>query len=91
MLDQLGLDRDWTTAALAPPFGRGLNLEIAADALTPILDAPAAAGWPLCMAPDTKAYRIGARRVTLRQFLVQDPVGYLLRFSQELGETPDAP
>ena len=87
MLDQLGLDRDWTTAALAPPFGRGLNLEIAGRTI----DAPAAAGWPLCMAPDTKAYRIGARRVTLRQFLVQDPVGYLLRFSQELGETPDAP
>jgi hypothetical protein len=84
MLDQLGLDRDWTTAALAPPFGRGLNLEIAAN-------APAAAGWPLCMAPDTKAYRIGARRVTVRQFLVQDPVGYLLRFSQELVEPPDAP
>jgi catechol 2,3-dioxygenase-like lactoylglutathione lyase family enzyme len=90
MLDQLGLDRDWTTAALAPPFGRGINLEITVAAVAPILDALAAAAWPLFLAPEVKAYRVGTKRITVRQFLVQDPDGYLLRFSQALEEGPDA-
>jgi len=90
MLDQLGVDRDWVTAPLAPPFGRGINLEIAVGDLAPILGALAAARWPLFLAPEVKAYRVGATRITVRQFLVQDPDGYLLRFSQTLEATPDA-
>jgi catechol 2,3-dioxygenase-like lactoylglutathione lyase family enzyme len=90
MLDQLGVDRDWTTAALAPPFGRGVNLEIAVDAVAPILDALATAGWPLFLAPETRSYRVGANSITVRQFLVQDLDGYLLRFSQALEDFPDA-
>ena len=42
------------------------------------------------MAPEVKTYRTGGSSVTVRQFLVQDPDGYLLRFSQALEETPDA-
>ena len=85
MLDQLGIDRDWITAEMAPPFGRGINLEITVEDLAPILDALAAAGWPLFLAPERKTYRVGADAVTVRQFLVQDPDGYLLRFAQEIG------
>jgi len=87
MLDQLGVDRDWITAPLAPPFGRGINLEIAVAALDPILAALADAGHALFLPPEVKAYRVGATRITVRQFLVQDPDGYLLRFSERL---PDA-
>lgn len=87
MLDRLGAGRDWVTAPLDPPFGRGINLEIAVDAVAPILDALAAAGWPLFLAPETKTYRVAAGSVTVRQFLVQDPDGYLLRFQERL---PDA-
>lgn len=85
MLDQLGVDRDWTTAPLARPFGRGMNLEMSVDDLAPILEALAAACWPLFMAPETKTYRVGGGAATVRQFLVQDPDGYLLRFSQRIG------
>jgi len=90
MLDQLGVDRDWVTAELAPPFGRGINLEIAVDDIGPLLAALAAAGWPLFLPPEVKAYRVGTTHITVRQFLVQDPDGYLLRFSQALEDTPDA-
>ncbi|MDO9707774.1 bleomycin resistance protein [Paracraurococcus lichenis] len=89
MLDQLGTDRDWVTAPLEPPLGRGINLEIAVTDIAPILAALAEAGWPLFLGPETKAYRVGDSSVTVRQFLVQDPDGYLLRFSQAL-EGPDA-
>jgi len=105
MLDQLGTDRDWVTAPLEPPLGRGINLEIAVANLAPIrhwrrptcphprgtgrgrlaaLSRPTA-GWPLFLGPEEKRYRVGAGSVTVRQFLVQDPDGYLLRFSRRIG------
>lgn len=84
MLDQLGVGRDWVTAPLERPLGRGINLEIAVEDVAPILAALAAAGWPLFLAPEEKTYRVGDGAVTVRQFLVQDPDGYLLRFSQRL-------
>ena len=85
MLDQLGTGRDWVTGPLEAPLGRGINLEIAVEDVAPILDALAAAGWPLFMAPEEKAYRVGDGTVTVRQFLVQDPDGYLLRFSARVA------
>lgn len=87
MLDQLGTGRDWVTGPLESPLGRGINLEIAVADLAPILATLAAAGWPLFLAPEEKSYRVGESRVTVRQVLVQDPDGYLLRFSERL---PDA-
>ncbi|MCO6418239.1 VOC family protein [Siccirubricoccus sp. KC 17139] len=86
MLDELPKDRPhrWEVAPTTPPFGRHVNFEMAVDALDPILAALAAAGWPLFMPPETKSYRVGDGAVTVRQFLVQDPDGYLLRFSEAL-------
>lgn len=77
--------RRWITGALERPFGRGLNLQIGVDALTPILDALRAASWPLFLEPEEVWYRAGARETGVRQFLVQDPDGYLVRFQQSLG------
>ena len=86
MLDQLGTGRDWVTAPLEQPLGRGINLEIAVEDIAPILAALAAAGWPLFLDPEDKTYRVGDVSVTVRQFLVQDPDGYLLRFSERIGD-----
>jgi catechol 2,3-dioxygenase-like lactoylglutathione lyase family enzyme len=85
MLDQLGTDRDWVTAPLEPPLGRGINLEITVEDIAPVLAALASAAWPLFLRPETKTYRVGEGSVTVRQFLVQDPDGYLLRFSERVG------
>ena len=87
MLDELPRDRPqrWEVAPTERPFGRHVNFEIAVDSLDAVLDALAAGGWPLFMALETNTYRVGDGSVTVRQFLVQDPDGYLLRFSQELA------
>jgi catechol 2,3-dioxygenase-like lactoylglutathione lyase family enzyme len=85
MLDRLGSTRDWVAAPLERPFGRGMNLEIALAALQPLLNACAAAGWPLFLPPEEKSYRVGAAAVRVRQFIVQDPDGYLVRFSERLA------
>ncbi|WP_376094808.1 bleomycin resistance protein [Roseomonas sp. CCTCC AB2023176] len=87
MLDQLPGDRPqrWEVAPTERPFGRHVNFEIAVLSLDPILDALAEAGWSLFMPPETKTYRVGDVAVSVRQFLVQDPDGYLLRFSEALA------
>lgn len=85
MLDRLGATRDWLAAPLEPPFGRGMNLEIAVAAVQRLLDACAAAAWPLFLPPEEKSYRVGAAAVRVRQFIVQDPDGYLVRFSERIA------
>ena len=77
--------RHWVTAPLETPLGRGLHFQIEVAALAPILDALAAQAWPLWLAPEEKWYRVGKVEHGQRQFLVQDPDGYLLRFCTGIG------
>jgi catechol 2,3-dioxygenase-like lactoylglutathione lyase family enzyme len=88
MLDERGQTRDWETGPMAIPFGRGINLQIAIPAVEPVLAALNQAGWPLYLALEEKWYRTGTIETGVRQFLVQDPDGYLLRFSAWIGERP---
>ncbi len=85
MLDQRGMGREWIAAALEKPFGRGMNLEIAVESVAPLLEALCAAGWPLFLAPEEKRYRVGETELGVRQFIVQDPDGYLVRFSERIA------
>lgn len=80
--------RRWVTAPLERPFGRGINLQITVEDVSPILASLDAAGWPLFLKPEEVWYRAGTRETGVRQFLVQDPDGYLVRFSQALGLRP---
>jgi catechol 2,3-dioxygenase-like lactoylglutathione lyase family enzyme len=80
--------RRWITGPLDQPFGRGMNLQFSVDDVTPILTALEDKGWPLYLKPEIKWYRVGGEETGVRQFLVQDPDGYLLRFSQPLGLHP---
>jgi catechol 2,3-dioxygenase-like lactoylglutathione lyase family enzyme len=86
MLEERGRGRNWITAPLEAPLGRGINFQISVRSIQPILEALAGAGWPLFMAPEQKRYRVGAVEIEVNQFLVQDPDGYLIRFSALLGE-----
>ncbi len=82
---------NWETGRLERPFGRGINFEIKVPAITPIVERLAAIGWTLFRAPHDAWYRIGATETGNRQFLVQDPDGYLVRFSEDLGRRPIPP
>jgi catechol 2,3-dioxygenase-like lactoylglutathione lyase family enzyme len=88
MLDEIGKTRDWLTGPLERPLGRGINLQIRVPAVEPILAALARAGWPLFMEAEQKWYRTGDVETGVHQFLVQDPDGYLIRFSAYIGERP---
>ena len=84
MLDQIGTGRTWATASLKKPLGRGLNIQLQVSAIAPLLDRLAKAGIRLFVTPETRTYRTGNTETTQRQFCVQDPDGYLLRFCETL-------
>ena len=58
--------------------------------VAPLLSALKAADWPLFRDVHDAWYRAGNDEGGNRQFLVQDPDGYLLRFAQDLGRRPCA-
>lgn len=88
MLDQINQGRTWETGSLEPPLGRGINFEVQVEKLDTILRRIKNAGWPIFVEPEEKWYRAGDIEIGVRQFLVQDPDGYLLRLQQEIGERP---
>lgn len=80
------INGNWQTGPLERPFGRGVNFQIATDDLTPIRDALDKNAWPHFEETSESWYRIGETEETgSRELLVQDPDGYLIRFSQSLG------
>jgi len=77
--------RTWVTAPLERPYGRGMNLQIwtqDADALYERVQAHQAV---IFLPMEEKWYRRHDVFVGNRQFIVQDPDGYMLRFAQDLG------
>ena len=85
MLEEAGRGRNWVTADLLRPLGRGVNFQVRVDDVEPLLTALRGAGWPLFMEPEDKAYSVEGVDVVVRQFLVTDPDGYLLRFQAPTG------
>lgn len=86
MLEQYGAGRNWLAGDLERPFGRGINLQMSVLDLGPILSRLAVAAWPLFMRPETKWYRVSrSDEAGVRQFVVADPDGYLVRFQSSVG------
>lgn len=88
MLDQIDQGRTWATGPLERPLGRGINLEVQTEELDSAWHRMAEAGWPIFVEPEEKWYRAGDIEIGVRQFLIQDPDGYLVRLQQEIGERP---
>jgi catechol 2,3-dioxygenase-like lactoylglutathione lyase family enzyme len=84
ILEEAG-DRSFTVGAMERPFGRGVNLQIETRDLGGLLDTLAKAEWTLYRQPEERWYEVGTRHIGQRQFLVQDPDGYLVRFAQSLS------
>ena len=78
--------RHWITGSLDKPMGRGINFQIEVDDMDGTLDRLRKAGWPLFMEPEERWYRLADGETGQRQFLVQDPDGYLLRLVHEIGK-----
>jgi uncharacterized glyoxalase superfamily protein PhnB len=88
MLDEIvpGSPRSWTAAPLEAPFGRGMNLQIETDAVDILYKTVQKSGAKIFLPMEEKWYRADNVELGNRQFIVQDPDGYFLRFFQNLGE-----
>jgi catechol 2,3-dioxygenase-like lactoylglutathione lyase family enzyme len=82
MLEQAG--DGWETGALAYPLGRGVNFSMEVDNVD-ALHAALPTGTPLFRPIAENWYAEGDQEHGQREFLIQDPDGYLLRFTQSLG------
>jgi catechol 2,3-dioxygenase-like lactoylglutathione lyase family enzyme len=92
MLEQVDPNAgQWLTAPLHPPFGRGINLQIDVQAVAPIMQRLGEAGVELFRACKDTWYRAGLVEAGQREFIVQDPDGYLVRLVERLGERPVSP
>ena len=92
MLDEIrtvsttGTDRTWLPASLELPFGRGINLHMNTDKVDELYEKVQAANAIIFLPIEDKWYRANDVYLGNRQFIVQDPDGYLLRFAEDLGE-----
>ncbi len=82
MVEQInGNSRKWVTGKLEHPFGRGVNFQWTVNEIDEFYQhilktAPNSIFLPF----ETKAYQCGNEVINQRQFIVQDPDGYLFRF-----------
>ncbi len=80
--------RNWVAGPLEPPFGRGMNLEVACADAASLRDRAVAAGHVLFLPLEERWYRRDDVEIGVRQFIVPDPDGYLLRLSEDIGTRP---
>ena len=87
MIEGLGKNRSWIAASLERPFGRGMHLQVAVENVESLYQHFKKAEYPIFFPLEEKWYRVKDRKVGHKQFLVQDPDGYLLRFFEKIGES----
>ena len=85
MIEQIH-QHTWITGSFDTPFGRGVNFQIELSDISSVYRRLKAAHVELFREMYDTWYDIGDKLSGQREFLVQDPDGYLLRFSQYLGE-----
>jgi catechol 2,3-dioxygenase-like lactoylglutathione lyase family enzyme len=85
MIEQIGVGRNWITGNLEKPYGRGINFQIETDSIDELYTAVQKNSVPIFMPIEEKWYKRPEFFVGNKQFIVQDPDGYPLRFYQDLG------
>lgn len=86
MLQELATENKWETGKLEYPFGRGINFQLEVDDVEVIYSSLKDNGYPIMVEMEENWYRQDNSLLGSKEFLVQDPDGYLFRFSQDLGK-----
>lgn len=82
--NQLMLEQEnghWSTGPLEHPYGRGINFEMTVSDVGGLYQRVLDAGIVPFRELSVSRYETGTEVLTQKQFLVQDPDGYLLRFT----------
>ncbi|HRD78915.1 MAG TPA: VOC family protein [Hyphomicrobiaceae bacterium] len=78
----------WDTGPMERPFGRGINFQIRLTDYDATLARVRAAAIAIHFGPEERWYRRGDEEVGVKQFLVLDPDGYIVRLQQIIGRRP---
>lgn len=85
MLQQIDTENNkWETGRLEYPLGRGINFQIDVTNIDEIYNRLKKASYTIFVEMEEHWYRKDNILMGCKEFLVQDPNGYLLRFSQDL-------
>ena len=77
--------RSWCVGEMEKPFGRGMHFQIEVQDVEKLYLTFKKANYPIYLEMEEKWYRIDDAEICNKQFLVQDPDGYLLRFFKSMG------
>lgn len=86
MLQEVSPDDKWTLSPLSYPFGNGINFQLEVDDISKIYDSLQENNYNITFEIEENWYRQENKLLGNKEFLVKDPDGYLLRFSEDLGE-----
>lgn len=86
MLQEITGDDKWEVAPLVYPFGNGINFQLEVEDATVIYDKLKNNNYKIVFDMEENWYRQDNKLLGNKEFLVQDPDGYLLRISEDLGE-----
>ena len=86
MLQEISEDDKWNLAPLKYPFGNGINFQLEVENVDEIYNSLKENNYKIAFDMEENWYRQDDKLLGNKEFLVQDPDGYLIRFSQDLGE-----
>lgn len=86
MLQEISDNDKWDIAPLAYPFGNGINFQLEVSNLDEIYNNFKNSNYKIAFDIEENWYRQDNKLLGNKEFLIQDPDGYLLRFSEDLGE-----
>ena len=86
MLQEISNNDKWQLAPLRYPFGNGINFQLEVDNVDKIYSNLKENNYNITFDIEENWYRQDEKLLGNKEFLVQDIDGYLLRFSEDLGE-----
>lgn len=88
MLQEYCENEKWQLASLEYPFGRGINFQLEVENVDEVYQSLKENNYEIKFDMEENWYREKNLLLGCKEFLVQDPDGYLLRFQSDLGSKP---
>lgn len=85
MLQEISENDKWDVAPLTYPFGNGINFQLEVENVDKIYNLLKENNYKITFEIEENWYRQDDKLLGNKEFLVQDPDGYLIRFSEDLG------
>ena len=78
------INNNWNVGEMKYPFGNGINFQLEVSNIDNIYNNLVKNNYHIAFPIEENWYRQNDKLLGNREFLVQDPDGYLLRFSEDL-------